>query len=321
MRSPPSTRRTARACSRRGSRSAWRTSSSGSASRSTSRRRCARSCPRRRARRPGRRPRRLGGARDRGLHGLDPRPPPPAAADELVDDRDRAALAGGDRGDRLGRRPRRSTTSRTRTSTSSAPRTTGSRSAVAACPTGSGRAPTGTARSRRAPSPASSAGCAQLFPAAAEARVDHGWSGVLGVPRDWQFAVGADPERRVAWSGGYVGVGVAAANLGGRIVADLVRGERSDLVDAAVRRPRLAPRLGAGAAALPRRHRDVRALPHRRSAGGRDGAAVAAGGDRERDHGSHALRPSTARRPPCAIPHDVSANRCQDTSGQPDDVA
>jgi hypothetical protein len=27
-----------------------------------------------------------------------------------------------------------------------------------------------------------------------------------------------------------VGVGVAAANLGGRIVADLVRGERSDLV-------------------------------------------------------------------------------------------
>ena len=70
----------------------------------------------------------------------------------------------------------------------------------------------------------------ELFPQAADARVAHGWSGVLGVPRDWQFAVGADPERRVAWSGGYVGVGVAAANLGGRIVADLVRGERSDLV-------------------------------------------------------------------------------------------
>jgi glycine/D-amino acid oxidase-like deaminating enzyme len=70
----------------------------------------------------------------------------------------------------------------------------------------------------------------ELFPAAAEARVAHGWSGVLGVPRDWRFAVGADPQRRVAWSGGYVGVGVAAANLGGRIVADLVRGERSDLV-------------------------------------------------------------------------------------------
>jgi glycine/D-amino acid oxidase-like deaminating enzyme len=70
----------------------------------------------------------------------------------------------------------------------------------------------------------------QLFPQAADTRVAHGWSGVLGVPRDWQFAVGADPHRRVAWSGGYVGVGVAAANLGGRIVADLVRGERSDLV-------------------------------------------------------------------------------------------
>jgi glycine/D-amino acid oxidase-like deaminating enzyme len=70
----------------------------------------------------------------------------------------------------------------------------------------------------------------ELFPQAAETRVVHGWSGVLGVPRDWRFAVGADPDRRVAWSGGYVGVGVAAANLGGRIVADLVRGERSDLV-------------------------------------------------------------------------------------------
>jgi glycine/D-amino acid oxidase-like deaminating enzyme len=71
----------------------------------------------------------------------------------------------------------------------------------------------------------------ELFPAAADARIDHGWSGVLGVPRDWQFAVGADPARRVAWSGGYVGVGVAAANLGGRIVADLVRGQRTELVD------------------------------------------------------------------------------------------
>ena len=73
----------------------------------------------------------------------------------------------------------------------------------------------------------------QLFPQAAEARVAHGWSGVLGVPRDWRFAVGADPQRRVAWSGGYVGVGVAAANLGGRIVADLVRGETLRPCDAA----------------------------------------------------------------------------------------
>ena len=44
-----------------------------------------------------------------------------------------------------------------------------------------------TARSHPAPSPASSAACAQLFPQAAEARIAHGWSGVLGVPRDWQL--------------------------------------------------------------------------------------------------------------------------------------
>ena len=214
----------------------------------------------------------VGRARDRGLHGVDPRPQAHAAADELVDDRDRAADARGvgaigwDEAETIH-------DSRTRTSTSSAPPTTASRSAAAACRTASARAPTGTARSRPAPSRASSAALRELFPQAADARVAHGWSGVLGVPRDWQFAVGADPATGVAWSGGYVGVGVAAANLGGRIVADLVRGERSDLVDAPVRRPRLAPRLGAGAAPLPRRHGHVLAVPHRRSPRGPHRAA------------------------------------------------
>jgi glycine/D-amino acid oxidase-like deaminating enzyme len=68
-----------------------------------------------------------------------------------------------------------------------------------------------------------------LFPSARDVPVAHGWSGVLGVPRDWRFAVGVDREQGIAWSGGYVGVGVAAANLGGRIVADLVRGEQTDI--------------------------------------------------------------------------------------------
>ena len=68
-----------------------------------------------------------------------------------------------------------------------------------------------------------------MFPAARSVRTAHGWSGVLGVPRDWSTSVGGDPRTGLAWAGCYVGVGVAAANLSARVVADLVRGERSDL--------------------------------------------------------------------------------------------
>jgi hypothetical protein len=42
-------------------------------------------------------------------------------------------------------------------------------------------------------------------------------------------AVGFEPERRVAWAGGY-GDGVCASNLAGRTIADLALGRDSDLV-------------------------------------------------------------------------------------------
>jgi glycine/D-amino acid oxidase-like deaminating enzyme len=61
-----------------------------------------------------------------------------------------------------------------------------------------------------------------LFPATAGAAIDHAWSGVLGVTRDWCVSVGADASSGLAWAGGYAGEGVAAANLGGRIVRDLL---------------------------------------------------------------------------------------------------
>jgi glycine/D-amino acid oxidase-like deaminating enzyme len=69
-----------------------------------------------------------------------------------------------------------------------------------------------------------------LFPSLAGVRTDHAWSGVLGVPRDWSTSVGADPHTGIAFAGCYVGVGVATANLAGRVLADMLRGERSDLV-------------------------------------------------------------------------------------------
>lgn len=69
----------------------------------------------------------------------------------------------------------------------------------------------------------------QMFPAAAGAAIDHAWSGVLGVPRDWSISVDADPASGLAWAGGYVGEGVATANLAGRTLRDLLLGERSEL--------------------------------------------------------------------------------------------
>jgi glycine/D-amino acid oxidase-like deaminating enzyme len=63
-----------------------------------------------------------------------------------------------------------------------------------------------------------------MFPMLAGAPLAHGWSGVLGVPRDWCVSVHADAERGLAWGGGYVGEGVAASNLVGRMLGELVLG-------------------------------------------------------------------------------------------------
>jgi len=71
---------------------------------------------------------------------------------------------------------------------------------------------------------------AAMFPAAAGAAIEHGWSGVLGVPRDWCVSVQADPASGLAWAGGYVGEGVAASNLAARILCDLVLARESELV-------------------------------------------------------------------------------------------
>jgi glycine/D-amino acid oxidase-like deaminating enzyme len=62
----------------------------------------------------------------------------------------------------------------------------------------------------------------ELFPVLADAGIAGGWHGVLGVPRDWTPAVGIDRATGVAWGGGYVGEGVAAANLAGRTLRDLI---------------------------------------------------------------------------------------------------
>jgi glycine/D-amino acid oxidase-like deaminating enzyme len=69
----------------------------------------------------------------------------------------------------------------------------------------------------------------RMFPAAASAEIAHAWCGVLGVPRDWCATVTYNPASGLGWAGGYTGHGVAAANLAGRTLADLVLGKPSPL--------------------------------------------------------------------------------------------
>ena len=93
------------------------------------------------------------------------------------------------------------------------------------------------------------AALARHFPAAADADITHHWGGPLAVPRDWSMSVGYNRERGYGRAGGYSGHGVAAANIAGRTLADLVLGTRHRSgVTAVGRSPQ--PPVGARAAAL-----------------------------------------------------------------------
>lgn len=69
----------------------------------------------------------------------------------------------------------------------------------------------------------------KLFPALRDVRIEHSWQGVFAAPRAWAPGVGLDRHTGLAWAGGYVGAGVAAANLAGRTLADLILGRDSAL--------------------------------------------------------------------------------------------
>jgi glycine/D-amino acid oxidase-like deaminating enzyme len=67
-----------------------------------------------------------------------------------------------------------------------------------------------------------------LFPLLERVRITHRWGGALGVPRSWRPSLGLDRETGLARAGGYVGEGVAAANLAGRTLAELIAGADTD---------------------------------------------------------------------------------------------
>lgn len=69
----------------------------------------------------------------------------------------------------------------------------------------------------------------QLFPQIHAYPITHTWGGVLGVPRHWRPCVTFDRESGMGWAGGYVGEGVAAANLAARTLTELVLDRPSPL--------------------------------------------------------------------------------------------
>jgi glycine/D-amino acid oxidase-like deaminating enzyme len=69
-----------------------------------------------------------------------------------------------------------------------------------------------------------------LLPAAGEVEVTHRWGGVLGATRDWHTTAEYDPRSGLGFAGGYVGDGVATANLAGRTLRDLILGIDGELV-------------------------------------------------------------------------------------------
>ncbi|MGW7344688.1 NAD(P)/FAD-dependent oxidoreductase [Streptomyces sp. NPDC054854] len=68
-----------------------------------------------------------------------------------------------------------------------------------------------------------------FFPQLTGTEITHAWSGVLGVPRDWCATVSLDRTTGLGLAGGYVGSGVATANLAARTLRDLILENLTDL--------------------------------------------------------------------------------------------
>ena len=70
----------------------------------------------------------------------------------------------------------------------------------------------------------------KFFPTLRDSRYTHAWGGAFGVSRTLNPAVCFDKEKRFGWAGGYFGEGVAASNLAGRTMADLILERDTDRV-------------------------------------------------------------------------------------------
>lgn len=69
----------------------------------------------------------------------------------------------------------------------------------------------------------------EMFPVLKKANITHRWGGNLGMARRFMPHMLLDRQHQLALSGGYGGEGVAATNLGGRTLADLILGKQTNL--------------------------------------------------------------------------------------------
>lgn len=67
-----------------------------------------------------------------------------------------------------------------------------------------------------------------MLPVLRDVTFTHRWGGVLGIPRDWVPGLRYDNVTGMGVLGGYVGEGVAAANLAGRTMAELIHGDHTE---------------------------------------------------------------------------------------------
>ncbi len=72
-----------------------------------------------------------------------------------------------------------------------------------------------------------------LFPMLTGYKITHKWGGLMGVARNRRPSVTFDKESGLGSAGGYIGEGVAASNLAGRILADLVLGNDTEITQLA----------------------------------------------------------------------------------------
>ncbi len=69
---------------------------------------------------------------------------------------------------------------------------------------------------------------AEMLPQLNDVGITHRWGGALGIPRNWLPGVRFCPQTGRGTLGGYVGEGVAASNLAGRTLAELIAGCNTD---------------------------------------------------------------------------------------------
>jgi glycine/D-amino acid oxidase-like deaminating enzyme len=72
----------------------------------------------------------------------------------------------------------------------------------------------------------------KTFPALADVKIEYRWGGPVSVPLDFFPAMGyLGTDKRVAYSLGCVGHGVAMMNMAGQVMRDLVMEKESELTD------------------------------------------------------------------------------------------